>query len=133
MREMSPAEIAIHNAIQELEKIDSDNRILEAIYFLSNAKKIVSDSIDKKEYWLDCYYKFLDVNKVVCIKDHDGFKAGTTYNLYIKVTKDNNYITDLWIEIGNNGNLINKRRSFNCLESFVTVAEYRNSIIESLL
>lgn len=138
MREMSPAEIAIHNAIQELEKIDSDNRILGAIDFLSKAKELVSDSIDKKEDWFDKYSKFLDVDKIICVKKEHRFDIGVTYDLKIKVTKEKNYITDLWVYIykdGNlkNGNRISKDRNFNCLKSFCTVAEYRNSIIESLL
>jgi hypothetical protein len=43
-----PAEHAIHNAMQEVEKMDADTRLTEAVTLLSRAKDLVADFIDKK-------------------------------------------------------------------------------------
>jgi len=44
----TPAELAIHNAMQEVEKIGADVKLTEAITLLSKAKDLVADFIDKK-------------------------------------------------------------------------------------
>lgn len=44
----NPAEIAIDNAIRQVEKMPADERLTEAVILLSNAKSIVSDFIDSK-------------------------------------------------------------------------------------
>jgi hypothetical protein len=46
---MEPAEKAIYNAMQEVEKIGADVLLTEAVILLGKAKDLVSDFIDKKE------------------------------------------------------------------------------------
>ena len=43
---LTPAELAIYNAIQEVEKIGADVRLTRAVIALSDAKKLVADYID---------------------------------------------------------------------------------------
>lgn len=50
-----PAEIAIRNAVNEIEKIGADTRLTEAVMLLAKAKDLVSDFIDKKEIEKDSY------------------------------------------------------------------------------
>jgi hypothetical protein len=42
-----PAELAIHNAIQEVEKLPADERLTRAVTLLSEAKDMVADFIDQ--------------------------------------------------------------------------------------
>lgn len=42
-----PAELAIHNAMQEVEKIGADVRLTNAIIKLQEAKNLVADFIDQ--------------------------------------------------------------------------------------
>lgn len=44
-----PAELAIYNAIQEVEKAGADERLTNAIIKLQEAKELVSDYIDEKK------------------------------------------------------------------------------------
>jgi len=44
----TPAELAIHNAMQEVEKAGADVKLTEAINLLSKAKDCVSDYVDEK-------------------------------------------------------------------------------------
>ena len=44
----TPAEIAIQNAILEVEKIGADIRLTKAVSILSDAKNLVSDCIDER-------------------------------------------------------------------------------------
>lgn len=45
----TPAELAIHNAIQEVEKAGCDEKLTEAIILLCKAKDYVSDFVDDKK------------------------------------------------------------------------------------
>lgn len=137
MRELSPVEIAIDNAIQELNRMRSDNRIIKTLDLLNEAKSLASDIVEHKESWLDKYSKFLSVDKIVCIKEHNGFVVGGVYNIEIELTKEKNYIRGLFIKIERgdsiNAKSINENSSGKALENFVTIAEYRASKIEELL
>lgn len=42
----TPAELAIHNAMQEVEKLAADTRLTDAINLLQQAKDKVSDFVD---------------------------------------------------------------------------------------
>jgi hypothetical protein len=42
----TPAELAIHNAIQEVEKVGADERLTDSVVYLSKAKESLSDYID---------------------------------------------------------------------------------------
>jgi len=44
-----PAELAIYNAMQEVEKIGADVRLTEAVTLLSKAKDLVSDFVDEQK------------------------------------------------------------------------------------
>lgn len=44
---MKPAELAIHNAAHEVEKLPADVRLTEAVVLLGKAKDLVSDFIDE--------------------------------------------------------------------------------------
>lgn len=46
---MKPAELAIYNAMQEIEKIGADIRLTEAQVLLTKAKNLVADFIDENE------------------------------------------------------------------------------------
>lgn len=48
LQTMKPAEIAIHNAIQEVEKLGADEKLTNAVIKLQEAKELASDYIDKK-------------------------------------------------------------------------------------
>lgn len=43
-----PSELAIFNAMQEVEKIGADVRLTKAVTLLSEAKELVSDFIDEE-------------------------------------------------------------------------------------
>ena len=43
-----PAELAIYNAIQEVEKMGADIKLTDAIVKLQEAKELVADYIDSK-------------------------------------------------------------------------------------
>lgn len=45
----TPAELAIYNAMQEVEKAGADTKLTDAIMFLQKAKDCVSDFVDAKE------------------------------------------------------------------------------------
>lgn len=45
---MTPCELAIYNAMQEVEKMPADVTLTEAVILLGKAKNLVSDFIDKK-------------------------------------------------------------------------------------
>jgi hypothetical protein len=45
----TPAELSIHNAMQEVEKIGADVKLTNAVIYLSMAKDLVSDFIDGSE------------------------------------------------------------------------------------
>lgn len=49
VEKMTFAELAIRNAMLEVEKLPADPRLTEAIIFLSAAKDKVSDFVDSKE------------------------------------------------------------------------------------
>jgi len=44
-----PAELAIYNAIQEVEKAGADPKLTKAVTLLSEAKNLVADYIDSKK------------------------------------------------------------------------------------
>lgn len=44
-----PSELAIFNALQEVEKMGADVRLTDAVILLSKAQDLVADYIDKKE------------------------------------------------------------------------------------
>ena len=44
----TPAELAIHNAMQEVEKVGADPKLTEAVILLSKAKELVSDYVDSQ-------------------------------------------------------------------------------------
>lgn len=44
--EMTPAELAIYNAIQEVEKVGADPLLTDAVILLTQAKEKVADYID---------------------------------------------------------------------------------------
>lgn len=48
MQLWSPAERAIYNAMEEVEKMDADTRLTDAVILLGKAKDLVSDFIDNK-------------------------------------------------------------------------------------
>lgn len=43
----TPAELAIHNAIQEVEKMGCDVRLTKAVILLSEAKDLIADVVDE--------------------------------------------------------------------------------------
>lgn len=47
----TPAEIAIHDAMQEVEKVGADIRLTEAIMHLAKAKDLLGDYIDETIIW----------------------------------------------------------------------------------
>ena len=47
---MTPAEIAIYLAMQEVEKIGTDVKLTEAFTLLAKAKDLVADFVDKVDY-----------------------------------------------------------------------------------
>jgi hypothetical protein len=47
LNEMLPSELAIHRAMQEIEKLPPDERLTEAVTLLQKAKDLVSDFVDK--------------------------------------------------------------------------------------
>lgn len=49
LSQMTPAEKAIHDAIQEVEKIGADPKLTTVILILTNAKTYLSDFIDGSE------------------------------------------------------------------------------------
>ena len=46
---MTPAELAIYNASQEVEKLGADVKLTEAVILLSKARELVADFIDSKK------------------------------------------------------------------------------------
>ena len=44
----TPTELAIYNAIQEVEKLPADVKLTEAVTLLAKAKDLVSDFVDSK-------------------------------------------------------------------------------------
>ncbi len=46
--QMTPAELAIYNAMQEVEKAGADVRLTEAVILLGKAKDKVADFVDGK-------------------------------------------------------------------------------------
>lgn len=46
---MKPSELAIYNAMQEVEKIGASEKLTEAIILLGKAKDLVSDFIDETD------------------------------------------------------------------------------------
>lgn len=53
---MKPAELAIFNAMQEIEKIGADPKLTDAQMFLTKAKDLVSDFIDTIDIVRDFHY-----------------------------------------------------------------------------
>jgi hypothetical protein len=51
---MTPAELKIHEAIVEVEKLGADERLTDAVVSLSDAQKKVSEFIDdpERKVWL---------------------------------------------------------------------------------
>ena len=47
LSENTPAELSIHNTIQEVEIIGADVRLTEAVIHLNKAKELVSDFVDE--------------------------------------------------------------------------------------
>lgn len=45
---MVPAELAIYNAVQEVEKLGADTRLTEIVVMLDQAKDLVSDYVDEQ-------------------------------------------------------------------------------------
>ena len=45
---MTPAEKAIYNAIQEVEKVGADQKLPDVVVMLGKAKELLSDFIDSK-------------------------------------------------------------------------------------
>lgn len=45
----TPAELAIHNAIQEVDKVGADPKLTEVTIMLVKAKELLSDSVDNTE------------------------------------------------------------------------------------
>lgn len=48
LQRMKPAELAIHQAIQEIEKLGANEKLTNAVIKLNEAKELVADFIDKK-------------------------------------------------------------------------------------
>lgn len=46
INEMTPAELSIYNATQEVEKIGADVKLTEAIVLLTKARELVADFLD---------------------------------------------------------------------------------------
>lgn len=46
INKMTPAELSIYNATQEVEKIGADVRLTEAIVLLTKARELVADFVD---------------------------------------------------------------------------------------
>lgn len=46
LNEMTPAERAIYDAVQEVEKIGADVRLTEAVVLLTKARELVADFVD---------------------------------------------------------------------------------------
>jgi hypothetical protein len=44
----TPAELAIHEAIQKTEEVGADKKLTEAIILLDKAKNLVSDYVDEQ-------------------------------------------------------------------------------------
>lgn len=44
------AELAIHNAMQEIEKMPADVKLTDAVAMLAKAKELVSDFVDSQAY-----------------------------------------------------------------------------------
>ena len=57
----TPAELAIHNAIQEIEKIGAHESLTRAQIYLTKAKNLVGDYIDE----MDTNQKRKDAEKVI--------------------------------------------------------------------
>lgn len=49
IQQMSPAELAILEAMREVEKMPADTRLTNAVIKLSEAQRFVADFIDDKE------------------------------------------------------------------------------------
>ncbi len=45
---ITPAELAIHNAMQEVEKLGANSRLTEAVTLLQEAKNAVADFVDEQ-------------------------------------------------------------------------------------
>jgi hypothetical protein len=45
-----PAELAIYNAVQEVEMAGADERLTEAVILLNKAKNLVADFIDERTF-----------------------------------------------------------------------------------
>lgn len=48
---MTPAELAIRNAIAEVEKLEADERLTNAVVLLAAAQTRVADYVDGEEGW----------------------------------------------------------------------------------
>jgi len=46
LQQNTPAELAIHNAVQEVEKAGADQKLTEAVILLGKAKDLVGDYVD---------------------------------------------------------------------------------------
>jgi hypothetical protein len=68
-----PAELAIYNAMQEVEKIGADIRLTEAITLLSKAKDLVSDFID-----VPCVHDYKCTLDTDCWSSYTCKKCGET-------------------------------------------------------
>lgn len=66
----TPAELAIFNAMQEVEKMGADVRLTEAITLLQKAKDLVSDHIDGV-----CPHAWMDMRNEIGIEYQQCFKC----------------------------------------------------------
>lgn len=62
----TPAEKAIYNAMQEIEKAGADVRLTEAVILLSKAREMVADFIDNIEVIKDKYSYIKESNREHC-------------------------------------------------------------------
>ncbi len=80
---MVPAEKAIYNAMQEVEKLSADVKLTEAVTLLSRAKDLVSDFIDDLNRAVkEGLEKTDETNKIIAsMRDIDPEKPREPFNI----------------------------------------------------
>lgn len=76
----TPAEKAIYDAMQEVEKVGADVRLTEAVILLSKARDLIADYVDKVEPVKDKYSYLKDSSREHCtiFKNNLTFGAVST-------------------------------------------------------
>lgn len=62
----TPAELAIYNAMQEVENVGADAKLTEAVILLSKARELIADYVDKIEVTKDKYSYLKDGSREHC-------------------------------------------------------------------